>query len=69
MERQFANEDIVAANERMVLTDPFDPACKSNQFPAELGTLVQELRWVLLRGAVCFGTTGIILGHRHSSAA
>lgn len=44
MEKLFANPDIVAANERIVITEPFDAGCTSNRYPAELEAALNELR-------------------------
>lgn len=44
----FANKDVKDANERVVLTDSFDPDCPANKVldDPELALLVSQLRYV-----------------------
>ena len=46
MSHRFANVDIVQANERMVITDAFDPSCSINHHPPDLDGLVDAIRCV-----------------------
>lgn len=41
---QFENAEIVAVNERVVISDAFDSSVASNHFPEDLGARVQEFR-------------------------
>ena len=54
---RFRNADIVAANERVVLTDAFDPDCAANRYPPELGQDVADIRFVHAREDMALGHT------------